>query len=357
MFCQPRTRISCNRRCSCYRCRTASKSSAAAAAETFSESILPRCGSATSPSQAEATRGRIPFPSPPRTRIVGPAQDRRSRAPARRPRRRPRSRSPPASPPPSQSARLRDPGDRQVLDRPRRRLAGSGRDLSRATIGNDDTGRPRHLGRASRPRQGCAGPEPGPAQRSKRSPLSNNWFRSAYGYGIDLGHNTLMIRRPTKPLQLLGTMSREPARPAEPAASPAQPRPPAACRRSPGKPSRLRHELRALSRVPNLPPQLSQPIPNLVSPPEVLRRPRHLPFLEEFLRLVVGLSSLIRLSKGAEADERRASPPELGAASGAATSPRFASPTSSNTSAIALGVLKSSASASRKLSTREPAAP
>ena len=51
--------------------RSASKSSAAAAAETLSDSTWPRRGIATSPSQAGATRGRSPFPSPPRTSTAG----------------------------------------------------------------------------------------------------------------------------------------------------------------------------------------------------------------------------------------------------------------------------------------------
>src|SRR6202000_1033762 len=56
------------------RWRTDSKRSAVAAAETFSDSTFPRLGRAISPSQLAATRGRNPFPSPPRTITVGPVR-------------------------------------------------------------------------------------------------------------------------------------------------------------------------------------------------------------------------------------------------------------------------------------------
>src|SRR5215211_1387268 len=46
--------------------------SAAAAAETFSDPTRPRCGSAISASQAAATRGRSPRPSDPRTSTTLP---------------------------------------------------------------------------------------------------------------------------------------------------------------------------------------------------------------------------------------------------------------------------------------------
>src|SRR5262249_22135140 len=110
------------------------------------------------------------------------------------------------------------------------------------------------------------------------------------------------------------------ATPAARPAVPVPPRRPAACRRSAaahptfthlwcgqcrmrGSRLSLWHQLRALDPIPDLPTELCQPIANLIRPREILRRPRLLPLLQKPLCLVVDLSTLIWLSKGAEADE------------------------------------------------------
>src|SRR5215218_513959 len=68
--------------------------------------------------------------------------------------------------------------------------------------------------------------------------------------------------------------------------------------------SRLpRDQLGTVGGVSDRPPQLGQPIPQLVGASEVLRRPRLLAFLHQLPSIVVGLSTLIWLSKGAEADQ------------------------------------------------------
>src|SRR5689334_11986139 len=67
----------------------------------------------------------------------------------------------------------------------------------------------------------------------------------------------------------------------------------------------LRHEHCPVSGVPHFPAKPRKLVPNLICTREVLRQPRSLPFLQKLLRLVVGLSTLIRLGKGAEADERQ----------------------------------------------------
>src|SRR5262245_27196614 len=105
-------------------------------------------------------------------------------------------------------------------------------------------------------------------------------------------------------------MSRALARRVEPSASPAPPPQPAACRRSPATHPTLTHrwcgqyrmrdpgpclglgyELRTVSRVPNLPAQLGEPVTNLIRPREVLGGPSCLPLLQEPLCFVVGLST------------------------------------------------------------------
>src|SRR5215211_2063269 len=67
--------------------------------------------------------------------------------------------------------------------------------------------------------------------------------------------------------------------------------------------SSLRHEARPLGGVTNLPSHISEPIPQLVSPSKVLRRPSLLTLFHQLLSFKIGLSTLIWLSKGAEADQ------------------------------------------------------
>src|SRR6476620_9317844 len=63
------------------------------------------------------------------------------------------------------------------------------------------------------------------------------------------------------------------------------------------------NQLRTVSGVANGPPKLGKPISQLVGLRKVLRRPRPLAFLHQLPSFVVGLSTLIWLSKGAEADQ------------------------------------------------------
>ena len=121
---------------------TASNSSTAAAAETLSEPTLPRTGIETSASQRSATRRPQPLALAAEHEhdLAGQVGVRVRRLGARpRPR---RSRRPRPSRAASQSARLRDPRDRQVLDRAGRRLADRGGDRGRAALAGS-RGRPR----------------------------------------------------------------------------------------------------------------------------------------------------------------------------------------------------------------------
>ena len=61
--------------------------------------------------------------------------------------------------------------------------------------------------------------------------------------------------------------------------------------------------MRAVGGIPNRPPPLTQLIPQLIRLREVLGGPSRLPFLHQLPSFLVGLSTLVWLSKGAEADQ------------------------------------------------------
>ena len=214
---------------------------------------MPRAGRARRPSQAAATRGRMPLPSPPRTRTVGPLRS-TSQGGEEAPASAPQIQKPESFASASQSARLRTRAISRCSTAPAEALQVDRGHLRRPPFGDHDA-RPHQPARPSgRPPRGCAGPEPGRGRRSARPPCAAG--RSGRRRDRDRprrrrpdGRASRRAARAPRP------RSPAPARPGARAACLARPPAPAVSRRSSAGPSKPF----GTSRAPSAPSRTSQP--------------------------------------------------------------------------------------------------